>query len=261
MRKRSGSLRTGGALVDAVALVRLSARRMTGRWTLLLPLAPLAWTGFQALRLVLGWRETSFDAQSVPVFLVGMPLSVLAIALGVRVIAGEIEERTLEVAWTVPGGARKVWLGKLAAATLILLAAEALLALTTWLFLAPFPWWVLWTPFQAALFHLAAHAFFKALLFLAAGSVRVRHGYKLRVRQSSVDARVFFAEVTNADNGYSGLFHRCSTTRSGRKSSRYRPVRDWAFSLRKPMRNLSSGRSSFSSSSCLSACVTVNFER
>ncbi len=164
MKGRAAVKRVRHALVDAGALVLLSARRMTGRWTLVLPLAPLAWTGFQALRLLLGWRQASFGPEDVPVFLLGMPLSVLAIALGVRVVAGEIEERTLEVAWTVPGGARKVWLGKLGAAILVLLAAEVLLAVATWLFLAPFPWWVLWTGFQAALFHLALATWLGALV-------------------------------------------------------------------------------------------------
>jgi len=164
MRGREIVSRARVALADAVALVLLSARRMTGRWTLLLPLAPLSWTGFQALRLLLGWRSVSFGPEDVPVFLLGMPLSVLAIALGVRIIAGEIEERTLEVAWTVPGGARKVWLGKLGAAVVVLLAAETLLAVATWLFLAPFPWWVLWTGFQAALFHLALATWLAAVV-------------------------------------------------------------------------------------------------
>ena len=146
--------RASGWMSDGVRLVLLSARRTTGRWTAILPLLPLAWPAFQALRLVLGWRPVGFQPGDVPVLLVGMPLSVLGIALGVRLIAGEIEARPLQIAWTVPGGAHRVWLAKLAAAAGILVLAELLLAAFTWLFLTPFPAWVLWTPIQAALFHL-----------------------------------------------------------------------------------------------------------
>ncbi len=171
MTVRGTLVRAREALGDGVALVLLSARRTFGRWTPVLPFVPLTWTAFQALRLLLGWRPGSFRPADVPVSLLGLPLSLLALALGVRVIAGEIEERTLEVAWTVPGGARKVWLGKLGAAVAILAAGEVLLAGATWLFLAPFPWSVTWTAFQAALFHLALGTWLAVLLRSEVGGV------------------------------------------------------------------------------------------
>ena len=55
------------------------------------PLLPLIWIAFQLFRLLVRWRETDFtppDAQNV---LIGFPLTVLAIGLGVRIIAGEMD--------------------------------------------------------------------------------------------------------------------------------------------------------------------------
>src|SRR5690606_35613490 len=81
-------------------------------------------------------------------------LVLLAIGLGVRIIAGEIEQRTLEVTYTVPGGARRVWLFKLLAAALPLLVAAALLALIVSAFFTPFPASALYGALQSTAFYL-----------------------------------------------------------------------------------------------------------
>ena len=146
--------RLRAAAADQLRLTTLSARLLAGRRYWLAPLLPILWPGGQALFLLLGWREESFSAVHVQNVLIGVPLLLLAVALGVRVVAGEMERRTLEVAYTVPGGAVRVWLPKLAAALALVLTAEALLALTAWLFFTSFPLAALYGALQAATVYL-----------------------------------------------------------------------------------------------------------
>jgi ABC-type transport system involved in multi-copper enzyme maturation permease subunit len=154
----------GRPVSDSVRLVYLSARLIAGRWFWVTPLVPLLWTAFLALRLLVGWRTEEYAPWEVQNALLGMPLAVLAIGLGVRVIAGEIDRRTLEIAYTAPGGAHRVWIAKLGAAALILLVAEGLLAGAAALFFTAFPWGALYVPFQAALFYLTLSMALSALL-------------------------------------------------------------------------------------------------
>lgn len=148
----------GGAFARTVAL---SARLVAGRRYWLVPLAPLAWLIVRALILLAGGQPIeASDAQNE---LIGLPMVVLAIVLGVRIIAGEIDRRSLEIAYTVPGGAHRVWLGKLAAVVLILLAAEALLALATVVFFTAFSIGALVGALQAALVYLVLAMAFGAL--------------------------------------------------------------------------------------------------
>ena len=119
-------------------LVRLSALRLAGPRYWLLPLLPLPWLGIQALLLIYGFR-TSFEPVAAQNTLIGAPVAVLAAFLGGRIIAGELDERTLEMAYTVPGGTHRVWTGKLAAAGLILLASLAPLTVLTLTFYTSFP--------------------------------------------------------------------------------------------------------------------------
>jgi ABC-type transport system involved in multi-copper enzyme maturation permease subunit len=88
-------------------------------------LNPLAWTAFHGWRIGMGWQE-AFEPVDVQNFLVGLPLVVVAIFLGVRVIVGEVDARRLEIACTVPGGSQRVWIAKLLAAWGILIVASAL---------------------------------------------------------------------------------------------------------------------------------------
>jgi hypothetical protein len=94
---------------------------------------------------------------------IGFPLTVLAIGLGVRIIANELERRTLEIAYTVPGGTHRVWIAKLAATAMILVVAEGLLAISTWAFFTSYPLAALYGALQPALFYLALSMGFAAL--------------------------------------------------------------------------------------------------
>ncbi len=132
----------------------LSGRLLAGRRFWLAALVPLVWPAFHALMLLVGGRDEAFERVDVQSFLIGLPLAVLAIGLGVRVIAGEIDARRLEIAYTVPGGSQRVWLGKLLAAWAILLASEALLAIFTFAFLTSYPPSALYGALQAATFYL-----------------------------------------------------------------------------------------------------------
>jgi hypothetical protein len=142
--------------VSRVHLIRLSARLVAGRRYWLALLLPLVWPAFQAVALLAGWRQTSFVQASAQNVLIGVPLVVLAIGLGVRIIAGEMDRRTLEMAYTVPGGAHRVWLAKLAAAALILVVADLILAAVTFAFFTAFPLSAMYGALQGALFYLVA---------------------------------------------------------------------------------------------------------
>lgn len=141
-------------LGDWVRFVGLSARLIGGRRFWIAPLLTLLWPAFQAFRLMVGWQQSVFEPSSVQTVLVGFPMIVLAIGLGVRIIADEIDRRTLEIAYTVPGGAHRVWLGKLGAALGLLVAAEALLAVATSALFAPVTLGALYGALQAAVFYL-----------------------------------------------------------------------------------------------------------
>ena len=141
--------RIGGRL----ELLRLAALTIAGHRYWLLPILPLFWLLFQAGTILLG-MEDGFEPQSAQGPLIGFPLTLLAIFLGLRIIAGEIDGRSLEITYTVPGGCQRVWLAKLAAAWLILITSEALLAATAWIFFTSFPLSALYGGLQAATFYL-----------------------------------------------------------------------------------------------------------
>lgn len=148
---------------DRLLLIRLAARIIGGRFYWILPALPLIWPAYQIVALLAGWQPEDFNSADVQGTLIGFPLTVLAIALGVRVIAGEIDRRTLEIAYTVPGGAHQVWLAKLAAALALLVVAELLLAVVAYVFFTGFPWGALYGALQAAVFYLVVSMALSAL--------------------------------------------------------------------------------------------------
>lgn len=138
-----------------LGLLRLAILVLVGRRFWLLPVLPLLWLLFQAGVLLVGAAEEGFEPSSAQGPLIGVPMTLLAVFLGIRIIAGEIDGRSLEIAYTVPGGCERVWLAKLLAAWLLLLASELPLALATRIFFTgPFPWIALYGALQAATFYL-----------------------------------------------------------------------------------------------------------
>ena len=121
-----------------ITIIRLSAVLLGGQRYWLLPLLPLLWLAGQAMLLVANVRP-SFEPVAAQNTLIGVPVAVLAAFLGGRIIAGELDQRTIEIAYTVPGGTRFVWFGKLAAAALLLAASAALSAALTFALLHSVP--------------------------------------------------------------------------------------------------------------------------
>ncbi len=121
-----------------ITVLGTSAVLLAGRRYWLLPFLPLVWLGIQAVMLLAGMRP-SVEPAAAQNSLIGVPVAVLAIFLGGRTITGELDQHSLEIAYTVPGGAHRVWLGKLIAAILILLSSLILLATVTYAFFTDFP--------------------------------------------------------------------------------------------------------------------------
>ncbi len=156
----SGLLHRFGSFVASVGL---AAKLLAGRRYWLLVFVPLIWLMVQAALLLLGTRE-AFEPVAAQNTLIGLPVALLAVFLGGRIIAGEIDQRSLEIAYTVPGGVHRVWLVKLAAAISLLLAAMVLQAVVTWVLFVPFPVFLsLYGALQAVLFYLAASMGFATL--------------------------------------------------------------------------------------------------
>lgn len=137
-----------------LALYRLAAVAVAGHRFWLLPLLPLAWLLFLAVGSLLKIQSDLFQPEDAQGTLIGLPMVVLAVFLGVRIIAGEIDQRSLEIAYTVPGGCERLWWAKLAGAVLMLIVAEALLAVFVAWFFTDFPLLALYGALQAAAFYL-----------------------------------------------------------------------------------------------------------
>jgi hypothetical protein len=154
---------SSAGMADRLRLLVLSARTIVGRRIWVAPLLPLAWIAFQILRVLSGLRPTAFAPADAQTLLIGVPLTLLGVGFGVRVIAGDIDRRTLEIAYTVPGGAHRVWIPKLVAGLLLLVVSEGLLALATFLFCTSFPPGALYGALQAAVFYMVLSMAFSAL--------------------------------------------------------------------------------------------------
>lgn len=154
--------KSAALLADTAMLLRLALRLQLGRGAWLVPALALLWPAYHAITVLAGWRQ--LDAADAQNGLIGVPLTVLAIGLGVRVIAAEIDQRTLEVAYTVPGGARRVWIAKLSAAAVPLLGAGLLLAIIAAVFFVRYPLSALYGALQGAAFYLVLAAGLGALL-------------------------------------------------------------------------------------------------
>jgi len=166
-----------GNLKKYFSLMFLSAQIVAGRKFWIVILIPLLWLALQAAFILLGWREGKIEPVNAQA-LMGFPLAVIAIGFGIRIIAGEIDGRTLEIAYTVPGGCHRIWLAKLAASVCLLLISEALLAIVVLVFFIPsVPFVSLYGALQASVFYLilgmAFSAFFRSEITGAMATVAV----------------------------------------------------------------------------------------
>ena len=134
-------------------LVRLAGLAIAGHWVWLLIFLPPLWLAARALENLIA-PSGPFVRGDAQVGLMGIPMAVLAVILGLRIIAGEMDGRSLEIAYTVPGGCQRVWWAKLAASAVILIAAGVLLALVTYFLFTKFPFVAFYGALQGAIFYL-----------------------------------------------------------------------------------------------------------
>lgn len=135
-----------------LTLLRLAMLTLAGRYFWVLPLLPLLWLVVVGTVLWLdGEIITPEEAQGV---LLAVPMTALAIFMGMRIIGGEIDDRSLEIAYTVPGGCERLWYAKLFAAVAVLLCSEVLLGLSVYAFFTPYPLAALYGALQASCFYL-----------------------------------------------------------------------------------------------------------
>jgi ABC-type transport system involved in multi-copper enzyme maturation permease subunit len=145
----------GGGFVDALELLHLSLKLQFGKRFWLYPLLPLIWPLFHTFLIAIGENSDGFQSDDAQNLLIGVPLCFLAIAIGMQIISSEIEQRTLEVCYTVPGGAQRIWLAKLAAGLLILVAAEIISGTYVRFVFTDYPPAALYRSLQGAVFCLA----------------------------------------------------------------------------------------------------------
>ena len=207
-------------LADSLRLIRISAHLVVGRRFWVAPLLPVLWPAFQAFRLLVGWQQESYQAASAQNALVGLPLTVLGIGFGVRIIAGEIDRRTLEIAYTVPGGCHRIWLAKLAASVLMLLASEVFVAILTFAFFTAFPLSALYGALQAAVFYMvtamALAVFFRSEITGAMATVAVLafNGLISGFGANQMRISPFFNPLAIREAGSADLSPRSSRTES-----------------------------------------------
>jgi len=135
-----------------LTLMRLAMLTLAGRFFWVLPLLPLVWlVVFGTVLSLDGEVIAPEEAQGV---LLAVPMTALAIFMGIRIIGGEIDDRSLEIAYTVPGGCERLWYVKLFAAVSVLLISEVLLAVSVYVFFTPYPLAALYGALQASCFYL-----------------------------------------------------------------------------------------------------------
>lgn len=148
---------------DAWFLLKLSLRQQFGHFYYLIPLTVLVWPAYKFVTL-LESSQLTFSIRDVQNELIGLPLYLLAIGLGVGIIAKEVEQDTLEVVYTIPGSIKNFWLIKLVSTVIILLITEVILAVICSAIFTSFPLPLLYSVFQGAVFFLVLAMFFGVLM-------------------------------------------------------------------------------------------------
>lgn len=180
-------------LINWILLMKLSLKIQLGRKYWWIFIAVLLWPGLQALLLVIGLREnvTTADSQNL---LVGFPLYCIAIGMGIKIIAYEVEKRTLEVCYTIPNGAKSVWLSKLTAAIFIIIFTEVLLVTITSILFTSVPASSIYGALQGSIFYLVISMWFGAIL-------------KSELMAAMCSLVVFFLNLTFISGRLSPLFN------------------------------------------------------
>lgn len=130
-----------------------SARLVAGRKFWIVIFLPLIWLVIRAGFILFGHGDKLGPENAH--YLMSIPLSVVAIGLGIRIIAGEIDSRTLEIAYTVPGGCHRIWLAKIATSVSLLLVSELLMSVFTMIFFTSVTPGTFYGVLQVSIFYLA----------------------------------------------------------------------------------------------------------
>ncbi|MEX0901963.1 MAG: hypothetical protein WDZ76_04420 [Pseudohongiellaceae bacterium] len=184
-------------LADRAELLLLSLRNQLGRRFIVVPALVLVWPVFNWAITFLFGGTVNFDEEEAQNVIIGLPLYVLAVALGSGIICKELEQRTLEVVYTIPGGARRVWMLKLYASVVVILVAEALMAVMTWLVFTDYSLASLLGAFRGALFFL--------VLSMGIGAL-VRSELFAAMLSGAICWGVFIFSVSFGDSRWSPLF-------------------------------------------------------
>jgi hypothetical protein len=175
-----------------LSLMIYSGRLMAGKRFWIAIFLPLVWPVLQLLFIAIGWRDGKVNPVDAHM-LMSLPLTIVAMGLGLRIIAGEIDSRTLEIAYTVPGGCHRVWLAKLATCFCLLLAGDVLLAVFTMVFLTSVSIDTFYGVLQASMFYLVMgmglSAFFRSEITGAMATIVV---YAISIMASSARISPFF---------------------------------------------------------------------
>ena len=115
--------------------MRYAAIAIAGHKFWLIPIiVPIVWLVPQSGMEILDWVTIRDEGIQ---FRLAVPLAFVGLFLGLRIIASEINARTLEIVYTVPGGAEKVWWVKILASLMILLLTEAVMGVYAWFLITP----------------------------------------------------------------------------------------------------------------------------
>jgi ABC-type transport system involved in multi-copper enzyme maturation permease subunit len=175
-----------------IFLYILCNRLQMGHRFWMIPFSVLIWPLLQACLALVGWKQGGFDPIDAQNRLMGYPLYLMSIGIGSALIAGEIEKRTLEVSFTLPGGSAKIWVNKLIAVTFLIITAELILALCASLFFTSITGGMLIRVLQGAIFYLvlamAAGALFKNSLIasIAVSFILLANSYFIDVPWSPI---------------------------------------------------------------------------
>lgn len=148
-------------LFQELEVLRYAAIAIAGHKFWLIPIiVPIVWLAPQSGMEILDWITIRDEGIQ---FRLAVPLAFVGLFLGLRIIASEINARTLEIVYTVPGGAERVWWIKILASLMILLMTEAVMGVYAWFLITPYNLESLYGALQVGVFYMAVAMGFSTL--------------------------------------------------------------------------------------------------
>ena len=148
-------------LLQELEVLRYAAIAISGHKFWLIPIVvPIVWLAPQSGMEILDWVTIGDHGIQ---FRLAVPLAMVGLFLGLRIVASEINARTLEIVYTVPGGAEKVWWVKILASLMILLLTLAVMGVYAWFLITPYNLESLYGALQVGVFYMAVSMGFSTL--------------------------------------------------------------------------------------------------